>query len=124
MSTKPLPALPKDEERAELQRAPSTLAPHDSLTARTVFGLQLLLYLGAVVFFVMLYKSFLFAASAASAAVVDRRQASSSSSSRPDYYQTTPEIFPGMSFVSFHFVALSDGEARPKGSSCTASRQQ
>ena len=64
-------------------------------SSKAVFGFQLLLYLGAVIFFIMLYGSFIFAASASliGAVAIDRREPASATV--PDYFQTTPELFPG-----------------------------
>jgi hypothetical protein len=54
-----------------------------------------LLFIVIVVQFIMLYRSYMFAAACglADAAVV--KKAASSSSSLPDYYQTSPELWPG-----------------------------
>lgn len=99
MPTKVAAVPAGDEEEAVPFVAPAARqnSPRRSWTT-TVFGIQILLFLGAVISFTMLYKSFLAAAGVAcvNAAVVDRRQGSSSSDV-PNYYQTVPEQFPGMS---------------------------
>lgn len=68
------------------------------LTRRSLLGLQVFLFIGAVTFFVMLYKSF-----AISAVVGCVSGAVASSASKPashnhdilQYFQTKPELFAG-----------------------------
>jgi len=77
-------------------------------TSRSLLYTQYLLAVAAISLFIMMYKSFVFAASAlgVSAAAVDRREGSTASptssaahnstSTVPQYFQTTPELYPGM----------------------------
>ena len=65
------------------------------ITNRSVWALQLLLFIGAVTFFVMLYRSFAFgtAVGCVGGAVVSSSPLRTSSI--PQYLQTSPELFPG-----------------------------
>lgn len=88
--------LPLDIERVTPESPAASLTR--VITSRPVVGFQILLYLGTLIFFMMLYTTFAFAASAgvAAAIAIDARQAaSSSSSSVPQYFQTVPEFLPG-----------------------------
>lgn len=80
------------------------------LTRRSLHGLQILLFIGAVTFFVMLYKSFAFGAVVG---CVGGAVASSSKISAnkhvPQYFQTKPEIFAGQhvhqAFLDFILIS-------------------
>lgn len=88
--------------RTKLQSLPSwyleaTSPSRGSLRDRlTLFGL-IVLFLVAVVQFVMLYKNYYLAAACglADAGLIKKAATSSSSSSAADYFQTTPELWPG-----------------------------
>jgi hypothetical protein len=85
----------------------SRVVPQRSYRSRILFGGQLLLFVGLLWQFIMLYKSYF--ATAAAVGLVDanviKRASSSSSSSThsssssssniPDYYVTKPELLPG-----------------------------
>lgn len=73
------------------------LASHKQrLTRRSLFGLQVFLFVGAVTFFVMLYKSFAFGAvvGCVSGAVASASKPASNNDI-PQYFQTKPELFAG-----------------------------
>ena len=65
------------------------------LTRRSLFGLQVFLFVGAVTFFVMLYKSFAFGAVVGCVGGVTSASKPASKSTIPQYYQTKPELFAG-----------------------------
>lgn len=68
------------------------------LTKRSLFGLQVFLFIGAVTFFVMLYKSFAFGAVVGCVGGAVASSASKSASTNhdiPQYFQTKPELFAG-----------------------------
>lgn len=73
-------------------------SPKQRLTRRSLFGLQIFLFIGAVTFFVMLYKSFAFGTVVG---CVGGAVASSASKHTPinhdipQYFQTKPELFAG-----------------------------
>lgn len=70
-----------------------------SVSQQVLFWSQIVLFGIIVVQFTMLYKSYFLATAAicVEAAVVNRAGSSSSSSSDiPQYYQTKPELYPGM----------------------------
>ena len=78
MYTKLRPTSPLDNER---------------LRQRAVFGGQVLLLVIVIVQFAMLYRHYaLFSACGLAEAALMRKAASSNV---PDYYQTSPELFPG-----------------------------
>jgi hypothetical protein len=65
------------------------------LTKRSLFGLQIFLFVGAVTFFVMLYKSFAFGAVVGCVSGAVASASKSASHDVPQYYQTKPELFAG-----------------------------
>ena len=65
------------------------------LTRRSLLGLQILLFIGAVTFFVMLYRSFAFGAIVGCVGGAVASSKSSSNNHVPQYFQTKPEIFAG-----------------------------
>jgi len=65
------------------------------LTKRSLFGLQIFLFVGAVTFFVMLYKSFAFGAVVGCVSGAVASASKPASNSIPQYFQTKPEIFAG-----------------------------
>jgi hypothetical protein len=72
------------------------LASHKQrLTKRSLFGLQIFLFVGAVTFFVMLYKSFAFSAVVGCVSGAVGSASKSASHDIPQYYQTKPELFAG-----------------------------
>jgi hypothetical protein len=83
------------EDTSESREALSLpLASHKQrLTRRSLFGLQIFLFIGAVTFFVMLYKSFAFGAvvGCVSGAVASKP----ANNNIPQYFQTKPELFAG-----------------------------
>lgn len=64
------------------------------IPSRILFSVQIVLFLGSVMLFIMLYRSFAWAAAAGYvyAAVVDKKVTTTSD---PLYFQTTPEFMPG-----------------------------
>lgn len=79
-SWKALPPLPSEKQQ---------------LTKRSLFGLQILLFIGAVTFFVMLYKSFAFGAAIGCVGGATLSSSKAHSSNIPQYFQTKPELFAG-----------------------------
>lgn len=69
----------------------------ERIATRIVFVLQIGLFIASIGFFIMLFKSFAWAAMASciNAAAVDKRQGTSDTSSVPQYFQTTPMLYPG-----------------------------
>jgi hypothetical protein len=65
------------------------------LSKRSLFGLQIFLFVGAVTFFVMLYKSFAFGAVVGCVSGAVAHTSKPASSDVPQYFQTKPEIFAG-----------------------------
>jgi hypothetical protein len=65
------------------------------LSKRSLFGLQIFLFVGAVTFFVMLYKSFAFGAVVGCVSGAVASTSKPASSDIPQYFQTKPEIFAG-----------------------------
>lgn len=65
--------------------------------SRAGIGLHLLLLIGSVIFFIMLWRAFIIPASCVCAAAV-KRQGESSTSDVPQYFQTVPELFPGQNY--------------------------
>lgn len=66
------------------------------LTRRSLLGVQILLFIGAVTFFVMLYKSFAFGAVVGCVGgAVASSSKTSSNNHVPQYFQTKPELFAG-----------------------------
>jgi hypothetical protein len=65
------------------------------LTKRSLFGLQIFLFVGAVTFFVMLYKSFAFGAVVGCVSGAVASASKPASHDIPQYYQTKPELFAG-----------------------------
>lgn len=73
-------------------------SPKQRLTRRSMFALQIFLFIGAVTFFVMLYKSFALGAVVGCVGGAVASSASKSSSNNhdiPQYLQTKPELFAG-----------------------------
>lgn len=67
------------------------------LTRRSLFGLQIFLFIGAVTFFVMLYKSFAFGAvvGCVGGVVASSGSKHGPNTDIPQYFQTKPELFAG-----------------------------
>jgi hypothetical protein len=65
------------------------------LSKRSLFGLQIFMFVGAVTFFVMLYKSFAFGAVVGCVSGAVASAPKPASSDIPQYFQTKPEIFAG-----------------------------
>jgi len=73
-------------------------SPKQRLSRRSMFALQIFLFIGAVTFFVMLYKSFAFGAVVGCVGGAVASSASKSSSNNhdiPQHFQTKPELFAG-----------------------------
>jgi hypothetical protein len=85
------------EDTSESREAlPLPLAsPKQRLTKRSLFGLQVFLFVGAVTFFVMLYKSFAFGAVVGCVSGAVGSASKPASHDIPQYYQTKPELFAG-----------------------------
>mgnify|MGYP001168577587 CR=1 FL=1 len=79
-SWKALPPLPSEKQR---------------LTKRSLFGIQILLFVGAVTFFVMLYKSFAFGTAIGCVSGAALSSSRAHMSDTPQYFQTKPELFAG-----------------------------
>ncbi|KAK3709720.1 hypothetical protein LTR37_010747 [Vermiconidia calcicola] len=75
--------------------ASSTPLKRSDLRHQAFFIGQIVLLVVVVVQFIMLYRTCILAAAGVANAGLMKKQASSSSSSRPDYYQTSPELWPG-----------------------------
>ncbi|KAK3711074.1 hypothetical protein LTR37_009861 [Vermiconidia calcicola] len=75
--------------------ASSTTLKRSGLRHQAFFIGQIVLLVVVVVQFIMLYRTCILAAAGVANAGLMKKQASSSSSSRPDYYQTSPELWPG-----------------------------
>lgn len=94
------------EDASESREGLTLASQKQRLTRRSLHGLQILLFIGAVTFFVMLYRSFAFGA------VVGCVGGAAASSSKiasnkhvPQYFQTKPEMFAGQ-HVHQVFLAL------------------
>ncbi|TIA19408.1 phosphoglycerate mutase-like protein [Aureobasidium pullulans] len=79
-SWKALPPLPSEKQR---------------LTKRSLFGIQILLFVGAVTFFVMLYKSFALGTAIGCVSGAALSSSRAHLSDTPQYFQTKPELFAG-----------------------------
>ena len=82
--------------------ASSTPLKRSDLRHQAFFIGQIVLLVVVVVQFIMLYRTCILAAAGVANAGLMKKQASSSSSSRPDYYQTSPELWPGTKCHSGH----------------------
>ena len=79
---------------------PSPDAPASAkkrFVSRSVVAVQVLLFLGSVVSFIMLYRSFAWssAVTCINAAAILKHETPSSTSSVPQYFQTAPMLFAG-----------------------------
>jgi hypothetical protein len=72
-----------------------TASQRQRLPKRSLFGLQIFLFVGAVTFFVMLYKSFAFGAVVGCVSGAVASGPKPAPSDIPQYFQTKPEIFAG-----------------------------
>ena len=96
--------LPKPHASPRQSRDEESSAPSSSTLRRRIP--QRILYIGQIVLFtvilvqflIMTYKNYVWAAATGflDGAVLNRAGSSSSPSKVPDYYQTSPELFPGM----------------------------